>query len=124
VVIVVQTALVRVLTVIPPSSSSLLSPRQLMHLSQQSAERAAEHDEAAANNLKAGETAEAALPPTLLEWIGSFIVSCSSLLASFYPCVCYERRGRLGFAKESSGRVLGEKEWDKRKMNADFNFTL
>jgi hypothetical protein len=42
---------------------------------QQSAERAAEHDEAAANNLKAGEGAGAALPPTLLEWIGSFIVS-------------------------------------------------
>ncbi|KAJ7907584.1 hypothetical protein B0H13DRAFT_2332287 [Mycena leptocephala] len=45
----------------------------------QTAERAAEHDEAAANNLKAGEAAEAALPPTLLEWIGSFIWGAKSL---------------------------------------------
>ncbi|KAJ7924679.1 hypothetical protein B0H13DRAFT_2577483 [Mycena leptocephala] len=47
--------------------------------SQQTVERAAEHDEAAANNLKAGKAAEAALPPTLLEWIGSFIWGAKSL---------------------------------------------
>jgi hypothetical protein len=58
---------------------------------QQTAERAAEHDEAAANNLKAGEGAGAALPPTLLEWIGSFIVSC--FFVSFPPSFLVRKKG-------------------------------
>jgi hypothetical protein len=90
---------------------------------QQSAERAAEHDEAAANNLKAGEGAEAALPPTLLEWIGSFIVSYFVFLPSLLSLRLL-RAARPPWLCESCGRILGEKEWDKRRMNADFNFTL
>jgi hypothetical protein len=76
-----------------------------MHIPQQSAERTAERDEAAANNLKAGEGAGAALPPTLLEWIGSFIVRCfgssfsvrkGMLMGGFYIIVGREEPGTGG----------------------------
>jgi hypothetical protein len=85
---------------------------------QQTAERAAEQDEAAANNLKAGLAAEAALPPTLLEWIGSFIVSGLKFFIHTPP-IC--EGGSLPSPRPEPERCGGEREGGGRGKSESEN---